>query len=82
MEKEILGLLNATANDLVPELKLEFFWALHQPTIVTGCICLGGNVAFDVKEIKHNKNNAQLNDHKSCLLFESSTHRYIPCIKK
>lgn len=53
---KILDLLNTTANDLVPELKLNFRPCPQQLTVVTTCICLDGIVAFDKTEIERCKN--------------------------
>ena len=53
---EILDLLNATANDLVPELKLNFYPHHNCPMVVVGHIPLDCSVAFDEIEIERCKN--------------------------
>ena len=51
---KILDLLNATANDLVPELRLKFLPTKH-PQIVVDRIRLHTKILFDIEEIKRCK---------------------------
>lgn len=53
--EEAQDLLNAMANDLVPELHLKFRPNCQQPMILSSIVMFLKDLPFDIEEIKMNK---------------------------